>query len=125
MVPAATIWPVPLLLAAVRPCSARAASTSSALPPITAVIEVGVAALAAAIARPRSRTNTIACSADSTPTPAAAVISPTECPAATPMKGNASAGWGKSSSAASRPEATSSGWAIAVSRMVSASASVP
>ena len=84
-----------------------------------------MAALAAAIARPRSRTNTIACSADSTPTPAAAVISPTEWPAATPMKGNASAGCGKSSSAASRPEATSSGWAIAVSRMVSASASVP
>ena len=85
MVPAATIWPVPLLLAAVRPCSASAASTSSGLPPITAVIDVGVTALAAAIARPRSRTNTMACSADSTPTPAAAVISPTEWPAATPM----------------------------------------
>ena len=94
-------------------------------PPITAVIDVGVAALAAAMARPRSRTKTIACSADSTPTPAAAVISPTEWPAATPMKGNASAGCGNSSSAASRPEATSSGWAMAVSRIVSASASVP
>ena len=102
-----------------------AASTSSEFPPITAVIDVGVAALAAAIARPRSRTNTIACSADSTPTPAAAVISPTEWPAATPMNGNASAGCGKSSSAANRPEATSRGWAMAVSRIVSASASVP
>ncbi len=77
------------------------------------------------MARPRSRTKTMACSADSTPTPAAAVISPTECPAATPMKGKASAGWGNSSSAASSPEATSNGWAMAVSRIVSASASVP
>src|SRR5918997_1953959 len=125
VVPAATIWPVPLELAAVSPWRTSAASTSSGLPPTTAVIEVGVTALAAAMARPRSRTSTIACSADSTPTPAAAVISPTECPAATPMKGNASAGCGKSSRAASSPEATSSGCAIAVSRMVSASASVP
>ena len=78
IVPAATIWPLPLLLAGVSPWASMAASTSSGLPPITAVIEVGVAALAAAIARPRSRTNTIACSADSTPTTAAAVISPTE-----------------------------------------------
>ena len=37
----------------------------------------------------------MACSAESTPTPAAAVISPTEWPAATPMKGKASAGCGK------------------------------
>ncbi len=73
------------MFAAVRPCSSMAASTSSALPPITAVIDVGVTALAAAMARPRSRTKTMACSADSTPTPAAAVISPTEWPAATPM----------------------------------------
>ena len=51
---------------------------------MTAVIDVGVTALASAIARPRSRTKTIACSADRTPTPAAAVISPTECPATTP-----------------------------------------
>ena len=76
--PAATIWPAPLLFAAVSPWLARAASTSSALPPMIAVIEVGVCALAAAIARPRSRTKTIACSAEMTPTPAAAVISPTE-----------------------------------------------
>ncbi len=49
LVPAATIWPLPLLLAGVRPWASRAASTSSTFPPITAVIEVGVAALAAAI----------------------------------------------------------------------------
>ena len=42
IVPAATICPLPLLLAAVRPCASMAASTSSGLPPITAVIDVGV-----------------------------------------------------------------------------------
>ncbi len=124
-VPAATTWPLPLLLAAVSPCRSIVASTSSGLPPITAVIEVGVVALAAAIDWPRSATKTIACSLEMTPTPAAAVISPTECPAATPILGYASAGSGKSSAAASSPAATSSGWAIAVSRIVSASASVP
>ena len=44
IVPAATIWPLPLLLAGVRPWAAIAASTSSGLPPITAVIDVGVVA---------------------------------------------------------------------------------
>ena len=78
IVPAATIWPLPLLLAGVSPWAAIAANTSSGLPPITAVIEVGVAALASAIARPRSRTNTMACLSESAPTTAAAVISPTE-----------------------------------------------
>ena len=124
-VPAATTWPVPLLFAAVRPWASRAAATSSGCPPTTAVIDVGRAALAVAIARPRSATKTIADSAEKTPTPAAAVISPTECPAATPIRGYASAGCGKSSSAASRPDATSSGCATAVSRMVSASAWTP
>ena len=57
--------------------------------------------------------------------PAAAVSSPTLCPATAPIFENASAGCGKSSSAATRPVATSNGWAIWVSRMVSASASVP
>ena len=80
---------------------------------------------ASAIARPRSRTSTIACSAVITPAPAAAVISPTLCPAAAPTTWKASAGWGKSSSALTSPAATSSGWATAVSRIVSASASVP
>ena len=60
-----------------------------------------------------------------TPAPAAAVISPTLCPAPRRRRRNASAGCGKSSSGATRPAATSSGWATAVSRIVSASASVP
>ena len=46
------------------------------------------------------------------------MISPTEWPAATPMNGNASAD-AEQLDAASRPEATSSGWATAVSRIVS------
>ena len=99
--------------------------TSSCEPPITALMPVGVTALAAAMPLPRSRTNTIACSADRTPTAPAAVISPTEWPAATPVRRNPSAGDGNSSRAVSIPAATRSGWAIAVSRMVSASASVP
>lgn len=76
-VPAATIWPGPLSLAAVSPCSASLARISSRSPPRTAVIEVAVCAAAAAIALPRSRTRTIACSAVSTPVPAAAASSPT------------------------------------------------
>ena len=86
---------------------------------------VAVAAAASAIARPRSRTSTIACSAVMARAPAAAVSSPTLCPATAPIRPNASAGCGNSSNAASRPAATSSGWATAVSRIVSASASVP
>ncbi len=86
---------------------------------------VGVAAAAAAIALPRSRTSTIACSAVITRAPAAAASSPTLWPATAPIRPKASAGCGKSSSAASRPDATSSGCATAVSRIVSASASVP
>ena len=94
MVPAATIWPAPLSLAGVRPCSASLASTSSRSPPRTAVMPVGVAAEAVAIALPRSRTNTIACSAVITPAPAAAAISPTLWPATAPTRPNASAGCG-------------------------------
>ena len=86
---------------------------------------VGVAAAAAAIALPRSRTSTIACSAVMARAPAAAASSPTLWPATAPTWLKASAGCGKSSSAAIRPVATSSGWAIGVSRIVSASASVP
>ena len=86
---------------------------------------VGVAAAASAIALPRSRTSTIACSAVITRAPAAAAISPTLWPATAPIWAKASAGCGNSSSAATRPVATSSGWAIWVSRIVSASASVP
>ena len=125
IVPAATTWPGPLSLAAVRPCRSIAASTSSRSPPRTAVMPVAVAAAASAIALPRSRTSTIACSAVITRAPAAAVSSPTLWPATAPMRANASVGCGKSSSAATRPVATSSGWAISVSRIVSASASVP
>ena len=125
MVPAATIWPGPLSLAAVRPCASSAASTSSRSPPRIAVIPVGVVAAASAIALPRSRTSTIACSAVIARAPAAAAISPTLWPATAPIWLKASAGCGNSSRAAISPVATSSGWAIFVSRMVSASASVP
>ena len=86
---------------------------------------VGVAAAARAIALPRSRTSTIACSAVMVRAPAAAASSPTLCPATAPIWSNASAGCGNSSRAARSPVATSSGWATAVSRIVSASASVP
>ena len=86
---------------------------------------VGVTAAASAIALPRSRTSTIACSAVMTRAPAAAVSSPTLWPATAPICANASAGWGNSSRAATRPVATRSGWATWVSRIASASASVP
>ena len=52
------------------------------------------------------------------PASAAAVISPTLCPATTPGEASRAA-------AESRPAATSSGWATAVSRISSASAFVP
>ena len=125
ILPAATTWPAALRLAAVRPCLASVSSTSSGSPPSTAVMPVGVAADAVAIARPRSRTSTRAASAVITPAPAAAVISPTLCPATAPTTLKASEGCGNNASAASRPDATSSGWAIAVSLMVSASEVVP
>ena len=86
---------------------------------------VGVAAAAPAIALPRSRTSTIACSAVITRAPVAAVSSPTLWPATAPTLPNASVGCGKIPSAATRPVATSSGWAISVARIWSASASVP
>ena len=86
---------------------------------------VGVTAAASAIALPRSRTSTIACSAVITRAPAAAAISPTLWPATAPTCSNASDGCGNSSRTATRLVATSSGWAIWVSRIVSASASVP
>ena len=125
VVPAATTWPGPLTLAGVRPCLSRTASTSSASPPSTAVMPVGVAFAASAIARPRSRTRTMACSAVIARAPAAAVSSPTLWPATAPIRPIASPGCGKRESAATRPAPTSNGCAIAVSRIVSASASVP
>jgi len=55
--PAATTWPAPFMLAAMRPSAARAASTSPDSPPRTAAIEPGSeAAAAAAIAEPRTAT---------------------------------------------------------------------
>ncbi len=125
MVPAATTWPGPLLLAGVRPCFSIVASTSSGSPPRIAVIPVSVTAAASAIALPRSRTRTMACSAVITRAPAAAVSSPTECPATALTLPNASVGCGKIPSAATSPVATSSGWAISVRRISSASATVP
>ena len=86
---------------------------------------MGVCAAARAIASPRSRTSTMACSAVITRAPAAAPISPTLWPATAPMRSKASLGWGNSSSAATSPVATSSGWATSVARIASASASVP
>ena len=70
--------------AGVRPAAAMAASTSTGSPPRTALMPVGVAALAWAIPRPRSATKVIASWAESTPAAAAAVISPTECPEIAP-----------------------------------------
>ncbi len=76
-VPAATIWPGPLSLAAVTPCLSSAARTSSRSPPRIAVMLVGVLAAASAIERPRSRTSTMACSGLIAPARAAAASSPT------------------------------------------------
>ena len=75
----------------VSPWRSIVASTSSGSPPSTALIPVGVAALASAIARPRSATKRIASVSESTPAPAAAVISPTECPASAPVPVDATA----------------------------------
>ena len=86
---------------------------------------VGVMAAARAMASPRSRTSTIACSAVMARAPAAAAISPTLWPATAPIRSKASPGCGNSWSAATSPVATSSGWAISVARMVSASEVVP
>ena len=85
------------------------AITSSRSPPSTALIPVGVCALAWAIARPRSLTKTIADSAVIARAPAAAVNSPTECPATTPTLRKASLGCGKSDSPPINPEATRRG----------------
>ncbi len=124
-VPAATIWPAPLLLAAVAPAASIAASTASRSPRTTAAIVVGRSADASAMPRARSRTRATASSGVRTPLIAAAANSPTLCPAHTPTTSAASAGPPSNSAAASTAEATSSGCATAVSRMVSASASVP
>ena len=66
----------------------------------------------------------MACSSLSTPLAAAVVISPTEWPAAASATAASPAGVGLSAESASSPEATRSGWATAVSLMVSALADV-
>ncbi len=91
---------------------------------------VGVAALACAIARPRWATKRMASVSVSTPAAAAAVISPTECPARAPVPAGAAAYPPSpvlpvSARRASSPAPTSSGWATAVSLMVSSSDVVP
>ena len=97
----------------------RAASS----PPSTALMPVGSSAAASAIARPRSATKRIASASARTPAAAAAVISPTEWPAMPPMRSARPSA--RRRPRVRRPAATMSGWAIAVSRMVSASLTVP
>ena len=87
---------------------------------------VGVGAQAAAIARPRTAVSAIAASTLSTPASAAAVSSPTLCPAMTtsrPACGVCATGPGRppSSRATNRLIATTSGWVTAVSLIASAS----
>ena len=117
--PAATIWPAPLRLAGYSPAASMAATTSSGSPPSTALMPVGSSAQAAAISRPRTAAKVTAASAVSTPASAAAPISPTLWPATTPTSPSGSC------SAATRAAATSRGWVLAVSRISSASATVP
>ena len=67
-VPAATTWPAPLTLAAVRPCRSSASATSAGSPPRTALMPVGVSG-AGGGHRPRRarRTKPMASWSDSTP----------------------------------------------------------
>ena len=88
-------------------------------PPSTAAIPADFSAAAFAISMPRARTNFMASISLITPASAAAVISPTECPATTINLESDSA------RAPNRPAATISGWAFAVSLISSASAVVP
>jgi hypothetical protein len=128
--PAATTCPPPFMFAGTRPWASIAASTSAGSPPRTADIPVGVSAHARAMARPRTAVSAIAASTDSTPASAAAVSSPTLCPAMTtsrPACGEWRTGPGipPSSRAMNRLIATTSGWVTAVSLMASASPVVP
>ena len=115
-----------VVVGGVRPCFSSAASTSSRSPPRTAVMPVGVDGgglghRLAALADQHHRL----LGGDDAGRRRRRSSSPTLWPATAPILPKASAGCGKSSRAATRPEATSSGWAIGVSRIVSASASVP
>ncbi|EGJ77648.1 putative 3-oxoacyl-ACP synthase II [Streptomyces sp. Tu6071] len=130
-VPAATTWPPPLTFAGVRPSFSRCGATVARSPPSSAAMPVSVTAAASAIASPRVRTSASAASESRTPAKAAAVSSPTLCPATAPGRSAPSTGAPRSSrvpasaAAESSPAATSSGWATAVSRIASASARVP
>jgi hypothetical protein len=91
---------------------------------------VGVRSQAAAMARPRTAVKAMAASTDSTPASAAAVSSPTLCPAMTtsrPACGVCATGPGRppSSRATKRLIATTRGWVTAVSLIASASPVVP
>ena len=118
--PAATICPPPLSFAATSPASAIACKTSSRTPPNTALIPDSLPMAAFAISTPRVRTRRSASTSEKTPAIAAAVISPTECPAINEKSLSAPI-----ARALSKPAATISGWALAVSRISSASACVP
>ena len=125
-VPAATTWPAPLSLAAVRPCSSSVARTSSRSPPSTAVMPVrrergglghGAAALADEDHRLLGRDHARAGGGGD--------LADAVAGADADASGARRRGAGTARAAATRPAATSSGWATAVSRIVSASASVP
>jgi hypothetical protein len=105
------------MFAGVSPASAIAASTVASTPPSTAVMPVGSASHAAAIDSPRTRVSLMASAADSTPAIAPAASSPTLCPAA--------ASGSPRSPATAMADATSSGWATAVSVISSALPVVP
>ncbi len=119
--PAATIWPAPLRLAGVSPAASMPAATSSGSPPSTADMPVGVSAQAAAISAPRRAANATASAGVRAPETAAAVSSPTLCPATTRSVSPSR----PSRPATIAPSATISGWVTAVSLISSASAVVP
>lgn len=121
--PAATICPEPLALAGVSPAASMASRMTSSCGERTADMPVGVAAAAWAMAVARVRTKLMASSSLSAPARAEAVISPTEWPAN--RRSSRPSSSLRSRRAATSPAATISGWATAVSLMVSASASVP
>src|SRR5690606_19104221 len=122
--PAATTCPPPLTFAGHRWAASIAASTSCGSPPTTALIPVGVCAAAAAMARARWETRPTAPVSVSAPATAAAASSPTEWPAVTSTTSVVSRPSRITRSATSE-DATMSGWATAVSRIASASDSVP
>ena len=124
-VPAATTWPPPLVLAAVSPCRSE-----GPWPPRRGRRR---APRSCRWGSPRSRRPCPGRARGRRPSrrrrsaprrAAAAVISPTECPALAPTLAPRTPG-GKSGPTAARPAPTISGWATAVSLIVSASDVVP